>query len=56
MNSFFEEDDDILPPEPDLSQYIDASIFEQHCKACRHRIIERQQARKHKPQTFKRGK
>jgi hypothetical protein len=54
MSSLLEDDNDILPPEPNLSEYIDASILEEHCKDCKHRIIERQQARKHKPQIFRR--
>ena len=54
MQSLLEDNNDIIPPEPDLSEYIDASILKEHCKACRCRVIERQQARKHKPQTFRR--
>jgi hypothetical protein len=45
---------DIFPPEPDLDSYIDASVFEEHCKFCKQQFLEWRAARKHKPQTFNR--
>lgn len=46
---------DTLSTEPNISEYTDADTLQEHCKACRLRVIERQQARKHKAQTFGRA-
>jgi hypothetical protein len=43
---------DMGPVEPRHSDYVDAAILQEHCLNCKHRIMERQQARVHKPQTF----
>lgn len=46
---------DFGPEEPNLySEYIDASLLEEHCQACRLRRKERRQ-RIHKAQTFRRA-
>lgn len=42
------------PEELNLSEYINADLFQTHSEACMHRRIERRQARKHKGQSFNR--
>jgi hypothetical protein len=40
------------PDEPELSQYVDADILTAHCKVCKLRRREQQQAGIYKAQTF----